>query len=206
MLSEKLTMKAVVLGASSGGPKALDYILKKLPVSTRAVVVVVQHLPPSFSESFVYRLKTKLMMPINLTKEGETLLEGKIYVVPGNKNFFITSPDYKVKLIEAEGNNKPSVDMTFTSVAEHFGANTLGVILTGMGEDGVLGCKAIKQLGGQVIVQDKETSAVYGMPMEVLLAGHADESLALEDIPSKILEFSNDQIYLKKKVATLMLR
>ncbi|MBN1162444.1 chemotaxis protein CheB [Patescibacteria group bacterium] len=184
-------MKAVVIGASTGGPKALETLLSKLPGDFDGVVVVMQHLPLNFTVSMVERFESIVNMPIHHIQMGDVLKPRNIYVVPGNKHFFIVTPGLRVFLLDAAEIIQPSVDMGFTSVAEHYGPDTIGVVLTGMGNDGVLGSKAIKQVGGTVIVQDEDTSIIYGMPFAVKLAGFADEVLPLDKIPERLVELVN---------------
>jgi len=181
-------MQAIVIGASSGGPRALEEVLKALPANLSAIVIVVQHLPSQFTSQMAERLKNIVLIPVSQMENGEVLKSSHAYIVPGDFHFFITSPDQKAHLLAATGLQHPSIDMGFTSVAEHFGPDTIGVVLTGMGEDGVIGAKAIKQLGGTVIVQDEETSAIYGMPKAVQIAGFADEVLPLGKIAERLVE------------------
>lgn len=183
-------MKAIAIGASSGGPSTLEYILKKLPADLNAVVIVIQHLPYDFTKSMAARLALETKIKVKLMDHAEVLKNNTVYIVPGGHHFFLTYPEYRSFLIESSEKLSPSVDMGFTSVAEHFGDQTTGIILTGMGSDGVIGAKAIKQLGGKVIVQDEASSLVYGMPFAVKLAGFSDEVLPLNQIPNRIIEIS----------------
>lgn len=184
-------MKAIVIGASSGGPVAAETLIRQLPADFSAVVILVLHLPMYFTGSFVSRLGEQLALPIQLITNDKPLVGGRIYVVPGDYHFFITDPDHKAYLLKQITAKYPSVDMAFTSVAEHYGPDTIGVVLTGMGKDGMVGCKAIKQVDGHVIAQDESTSAVYGMPKEVKEAGLADDILPLQQIAKRLLELTN---------------
>lgn len=182
-------MKAVVIGASTGGPPALEELLKNLPKDILATIIVVQHLPLQFTLSMSRRLAAKIELPVNqMAESGDFLKPGHVYVAPGQRHFLITSPGYKIQTIPSYEKTNPSIDIGFTSVAEHFGPETIGVVLTGMGNDGVIGCKAIKQVGGHVIAQDEDTSAVYGMPKAVAIAGFADEVLPLNKIAARLVE------------------
>lgn len=180
--------KAVVIGSSTGGPKALETILEALPEDFNAVVIIIQHLPIEFTESMSKRLDEKYPIHISQIKNGEYVKPNHVYVVPGDFHFFLTSPDYQSYLLRANGNVHPSINMGFVSVAEHFGKQTIGVALTGMGDDGLYGAKAIKQLGGYILAQDKSTSAVYGIPKEIIEHGYADEVLPLDNIATRIVE------------------
>ncbi|PIP27407.1 MAG: hypothetical protein COX30_01985 [Candidatus Moranbacteria bacterium CG23_combo_of_CG06-09_8_20_14_all_39_10] len=179
-------MKAIVIGASSGGPKTLEEVLINLKPDLNAIVIVIQHLPLTFTITLSERLKKLTKLPLSLLKHEERMEKNHIYIVPGDKHFFIVSPDYESRLVEAYELTRPSIDMGFTSIAECFGPETIGVVLTGMGHDGTLGSKAIKQVGGKVIVQDEASSVVFGMPKAVQLAGFADEVLPLDKIAQRL--------------------
>jgi two-component system chemotaxis response regulator CheB len=181
-------MKAIVIGSSSGGPKALEEIIKELPKDLRAVVVVVQHLPAQFTETMAKRFNANYDIAVSQMKNGETLQMSHAYIVPGDFHFFLTSPLLQTYLLRATGNVHPSINMGFTSTAEHFGPKTIGVILTGMGDDGTIGAKTIKQVGGYMIAQDKQSSAVYGMPQAVTESGLTDEVLPLRKIGKRLVE------------------
>lgn len=185
-------MKAIVIGASTGGPSALEELLKSLPGNLEAAVVVVQHLPLLFTTSMAERFRANMVLPVKQMEPGEELKPAHIYIAPGEHHFLITSPRNQIYIIPSHEKTNPSIDIGFTSVAEHFGPETIGVVLTGMGEDGVMGCKAIKQVGGHVIVQDEESSTVFGMPKAVAIAGFADEVLPLNKIATKLIELINN--------------
>jgi two-component system chemotaxis response regulator CheB len=187
-------MKVVVIGSSSGGPKALEQFLAGLKADLNAAVIVIQHLPLTFTISLSERLKKIAKIPLTHMTDREIIRTNHIYVVPGDKHFFIVSPDNESRLIDAHGLTHPSINMGFTSVAECFGHEVIGIILTGMGNDGTIGAKAIKQVGGRVIVQDEASSVVFGMPKAVQIAGFADEVLPLEKIPQRINQIT-DKFY-----------
>ncbi len=178
---------AIVIGASSGGPIVLDQLLSLLPTNINALVVVIQHLPIEFTARMAERIDKKVEISVSQMEEGQVLQNSHAYIVPGDRHFFLLS-NLTVRLITSHSLNSPSIDMGFTSVAEQFGDKTIGVVLTGMGEDGSLGCKAIKQLGGKVIVQDEESSAVFGMPKSVQISGFADEVLDPPSIGKRLIE------------------
>jgi len=180
-------MNAVVIGASTGGPSAVEKIIVDLPKGLDTVYIVAQHLPGYISETYCTRLNKLCKMPVVYMQHNKPLETDTIYIIPGDYHFLI-SGENTIYLLEATTTLSPSIDMAFTTIAEKFGHKTLGVILTGMGEDGTLGCKAIKYLGGHVIAQDKESSTIYGMPKEVMLAGYANEILPLDKIAERIIE------------------
>jgi len=179
-------MKCIVIGSSTGGPKAVDYILSNLPDRLNAAVVILQHISKEVARSMAERIDEELEIDVHLATDNEKLERGHVYIVPGSSHFFIISPELKIRLLEAEDKKSPSIDMGFTSIAEHFGEDSIGVILTGMGHDGTLGARAIKKMGGMVLVQDEETSVVYGMPKSASYV--ADEVLPLDKIPNKLIE------------------
>lgn len=180
-------MKIVVIGSSTGGPQALDMLLLHLPANLPVPVVILQHLPARFTASMAVRMNAQLPQTVSEVADGEVLQPGHVYVVPGDCNFFLVSPGPIARLVKNESHLSPSIDRSMTSVADYAGPDTIAVILTGMGKDGLLGTKAVKQVDGYVIAQDKETSVVYGMPQEVVKAGYADEELALERIPGRLI-------------------
>ncbi len=179
-------MKVIVVGSSSGGPRALEDLLSGLPADLQAAVIVIQHLPLTFTISLAERLSKLTKLPLTHMIDGEIIETNHIYIVPGDKHFFITSPDNESRLIDAHGLTHPSINMGFTSVAECFGPETIGVILTGMGDDGTVGAKAIKQVGGKVLAQDEASSVVFGMPRAVQIAGFTDEVLPLDQIAHRL--------------------
>jgi len=190
-------MKSIVIGSSTGGPRALETIIERLPSNLRAVVIVVQHISDDIARSMAKRLNGKYKIPISIVEDGQSLSLGGVYIVPGASHFFMISPEesdgeVKAKLLPAHENPSPSVDMAFTSVAEHFGEDTIAVILTGMGNDGTIGAKAIKQFGGIVIAQDEDTSAVFGMPKSVAEKNLVDFVLPLERIAPKLIYLVNN--------------
>ena len=203
-------MKIVVIGSSTGGPKALDVLFSKLPADFPAPVMVAQHLTREFTASLAKRLDSAGPLTVSEAEEGQVVERGQGYVIPGDQHFFFTrrqgqqaqslakpggqaSPDIRIHLLPAKELPKPSIDMGFTSCAEHFGPQTIGVILSGMGEDGLIGANAIKQLGGKILVQDEPTSVVFGMGRRVVEAGLADEVLPLEKIAGRLVELIQNE-------------
>jgi two-component system, chemotaxis family, protein-glutamate methylesterase/glutaminase len=180
--------KIVVIGSSTGGPKALETIFRKLPESIPAPILVAQHLTKPFTAVLAQRLDKISPVKVSESHDKQLIEAGRAYVIPGDSHFFLCSPGPHIFLLKAKQFPIPSVNMGFVSVAEHYGPSTIGVILTGMGDDGVEGAKAVKQLGGKVLVQDEESSTVYSMPKAVQIAGFADEVLPLEKIAKRLSE------------------
>lgn len=180
-------MKIVVIGSSTGGPSALAEIFSQLPVDFPAPVIVAQHLTSQMTASLAQRLDRISPLSVAEVKSDEQIVPKHAYVVPGDFHFFFTLGP-RIHLLAAKRLPKPSIDMGLVSCAEHFGSKTIGVILSGMGDDGVIGAKTVKQLGGKILVQDEPTSVIFGMGARVVEAGLADEVLPLEKIPKRLVE------------------
>lgn len=185
--------KIVVLGTSTGGPKALQEILPKLPGDLPVAVLVVQHMPPGFTAPFARRLDGLTKLKVHEARKGELIQPGNVYVAPaGLQTTVFSAADAKTAIclsdIPADTLHKPSVDVTMLSVAEVFGAQSLGVILTGMGSDGLQGMTAIRNAGGITIGQDETTCAIYGMPRCCAESGVLQRIVPLPDIPAQILQ------------------
>jgi two-component system chemotaxis response regulator CheB len=176
----------VVIGASTGGPDALHHFFSKLPTTYRLPTLIVQHMPPVFTTQFAKRLDAISHLEIREVQGGEPLEEGRAYLAPGGKHIVVTrrpgSPLGTVVLHDGPPENscKPAVDPLFRSAAELYGSGLVGVVFTGMGSDGQLGCRAIQAAGGWVMVQDQPTSVVWGMPGYVARDGQANCILPLD--------------------------
>jgi len=191
---EASQMKAIVIGASLGGPRALEYIFASLPKELPAPIFIVQHLPSEFSQSFARRLSAAKGPRVELAGEGQKSQKGVGYVAPGGKHLTISWKGATSLLMSLDDGDpvnfvKPSVDVLFKSAAESLGESVLAIVLTGMGEDGTNGALAIKNCGGRVVVQDEATAVAPGMPNSVLEAGAADKVVPLEKIPEEIVRF-----------------
>lgn len=191
---ETIQPKAIVIGASLGGPRALEYILASLPKGLPVPIFIVQHIPSEFSQSFAKRLNAAQGPRVELAEEGLRPQKGTAYLAPGGRHLTISwkgASSLMMRLEDSAPVNfvKPSVDVLFKSAAENLGESVLGIVLTGMGEDGADGAVAIKNCGGRVIVQDLTSAVAPGMPSSVLTAGAADKAVPLEKIPDEILKF-----------------
>jgi two-component system, chemotaxis family, protein-glutamate methylesterase/glutaminase len=182
--------RIVVIGSSTGGPTALESIFTNLPLDFSVPIIVAQHLTKPFTKELAERLQSICpdTILVQEAKNGQAVDSQNAYIIPGDSHFFITDPLHKLTLIPADDLPKPSVDMGFTSVAEHYGQGTVAVVLSGFGSDGVIGAKAVKQVFGRVLVQDEMTSTIYGMPKAVSDAGLADEVLPLNKIVPRLVE------------------
>ena len=181
----------LAIGVSTGGPNALAELFPTLPGDLPVPIVLVQHMPPFFTKLLAERLTAKSPLEVQEGKAGEKLEPGKAWIAPGDYHMVLEKKGAGVYLQTnqdpQENSCRPAVDPLFRSVVEIYGAKTLAVILTGMGQDGLRGCEQIKQAGGQVIVQDEQSSVVWGMPGFVARAGLADEVLPLNQVGQKII-------------------
>jgi two-component system, chemotaxis family, protein-glutamate methylesterase/glutaminase len=178
------TRRALVIGASTGGPVALEQLLSQFPKQVSYPILVAQHLPAQFVESFAARLARSCPLNIQVGQSGDKVLPGTIYFAPGGAHTQVVRQEGQVVLSVQASDDilTPSVTKLMTSVAHVYGDGTTGVILTGMGEDGLEGMQAIKSAGGSTIVQDEATSVVFGMGRAVVARGLADEVLPLRGI------------------------
>jgi two-component system, chemotaxis family, protein-glutamate methylesterase/glutaminase len=185
------TEKLIAIGASTGGTEAIKEVLVKLPPDSPAVVIT-QHMPAGFTTSFAARLNGLCKISVKEATDGERLLPGHAYIAPGGRHLRIdrSGANYLARLDDAEPVNRhrPSVDVLFHSVATHAGPNAVGVMLTGMGKDGAVAMRAMRDAGAHNIAQDEATCVVYGMPREAVAAGGVDEVAPLHDIARRILE------------------
>ena len=176
----------VAIGTSTGGPVALQSILTTIPADFKAPILIVQHMPPKFTEAFANRLDKICKITVREAVQGEKLEPGVALIAPGGMQLDVIKKgrDLTVNIKESlPGQNyKPCVDTAFESIAMASGAKTLGIILTGMGADGREGCRRLKQIGAQIWAQDEATSLIYGMPAAVAQANLADQILPLPTI------------------------
>jgi two-component system chemotaxis response regulator CheB len=184
--------RIVVLGTSTGGPRALQELLPELPGDFPVSMIVVQHMPPGFTAPFAKRLNGLSRVRVCEAQQGETIVPATVYIAPAGWHTTLVrdSPHVSIRLSDTPAGtaHKPSVDVTMLSVAEVFGTYTLGIILTGMGSDGLEGMTAIHQAGGLTIGQDEATSVVYGMPRCCAERGILKRVVPLELVPRHILQ------------------
>lgn len=189
--TETLHYKIIVIGASTGGPSAVEYVINNLPRNLRVPVVIVQHMPHRFLETFSQRLNDQGTLPVKLAEKAETLKDGMVYVAPGESNLQIEyiagSPTFTFTERKYREFNNPSIDCLFESVAQSYGKYSIGVILTGMGKDGVVGLTSIKEKGGFTVAQDEDSSVVYGMPKIAYESGAVRQVVSLKQIPGYIV-------------------
>jgi two-component system chemotaxis response regulator CheB len=184
-------LAVVAIGVSTGGPTALMHLLPQFPASFPAPIVIVQHMPPFFTRQLAERLNSQCSLEVLEASQGMVLRPGRALLAPGDFHMRLkrAGEQVSVALDQAPQENscRPAVDALFRSVAEIYGSGALGVVLTGMGQDGLHGAERLKARGAHVIVQDRESSVVWGMPGAVAEAGLADAVLGLEDVAAEIL-------------------
>lgn len=180
----------IVVGASTGGPAALKSILTSFPAPPSVAILVAQHMPACFTRAFAERLNRLCPYQVSEAQDGDEVQPGRVLIAPGGQQMTVTCRDGRVVATLAPMGTHdryvPSVDLLFASCASLFGSRLLGVILTGMGNDGVAGVRAVKESGGQVIVESEETAVVFGMPREAIAAGVVDRVVRLEKMAYEI--------------------
>jgi two-component system chemotaxis response regulator CheB len=186
----KRTHMVVALGASTGGTEALKEFLRPLPAGSPGVVIV-QHMPAHFTTSFAQRLDDVCVLRVREATDGDRILPGHVLLAPGGRHMRVvrSGAEYRVRVMDDPPVNRhrPSVDVLFESCAAHVGANAVGAILTGMGNDGARGLLAMRQAGARTFAQDEASCVVFGMPREAILAGAAEQVVALPELPAAVL-------------------
>ncbi len=179
----------VAIGTSTGGPVALQAVLTQLPANFPAPIVLIQHMPATFTPAFAERLNSTCKIQVKEAVDGDQLRPGLALLAPGGKQLMVVKGG-RVKVLPGDErmNYKPSVDITFASAANVYHDQVLGVILTGMGADGCDGARLLKQQGSTIWSQDEATSVIYGMPMAVAKAGLSDEVLPLPQIGPRLAD------------------
>lgn len=183
-------IEILAIGTSTGGPNALAEVLPRLPADFPVPIVVVQHMPPIFTRLLAERLASRSAIPVEEGTPGTVLSAGRAWIAPGNFHMKVirTGVSWSLNTNQAPPENscRPAVDVLFRSVAVAYGANVLGVVMTGMGSDGVLGAQDIRDAGGNVIIQDEASSVVWGMPGLVHASGLADAAYPLNQLATEI--------------------
>ncbi len=200
------TRALVAIGASTGGTEALAEILTALPEGAPGVVVV-QHMPAKFTEQFAKRLDVACAMDVREAKSGDRVQRGRVLVAPGGKHLLLqrSGSQYFVDVREGPEVNghRPSIDVLFRSVARYAGSNAMGIILTGMGDDGARGLAELKEAGGHTIAQDEASSVVFGMAREAIRRGAVDVVLGLGEIAAAVRRRYNLLPRPKARISTL---
>lgn len=179
----------LLIGASTGGPVAIQKVLEKLPADFPLPIIIVQHMPATFTPAFSERLNSLCAVKVKHAEDGDFLQPGVALIAPGAQQLIVVGSRPQVKIVEGDErlSYKPSVDITFGSVAKAFPGRVLGVVLTGMGADGREGCRMLKQGGSTIYTQSQKTCVIYGMPMAIDKAGYSDASIDLELLGEQIL-------------------
>lgn len=187
------TDKVIAIGTSTGGTQALEAVLTKLPRTTTGIVVV-QHMPEKFTGMFAERLNTLCAIEVREAKDGDRVLPGRALIAPGGRHMMLKRSGAQYYVTVTDGpvvnRHKPSVDVLFRSVAQIAGRNALGVIMTGMGDDGARGMKEMHDAGAHTVAEDESTCVVFGMPKVAIDMGGVDKIVPLDRIPQEIISYS----------------
>lgn len=182
--------KLVAIGISTGGPNALQYLLSQLPAGFPGSILVVQHMPVGFTEMFARRLNESCAIEVKEAQPGDLLIAGRALVCPGDKHIKVRKMPLSATAVLCDeprvNGHRPSVDVLFHSVAAEFGEKSIGVIMTGMGDDGAVGLGEIKRAGGFTMAQSEDSCVVFGMPKAAIERGHAMRILPLEAMAAAI--------------------
>jgi two-component system chemotaxis response regulator CheB len=184
--------QCLAIGTSTGGPVALQKILVELPENFPLPIILVQHMPGTFTKAFAERLDKSCRISVKEAQHGDHLENGTAYLAPGGRQMQVEGRGKFAKIIISDAQQhpneayKPSVDLTFQSLAKVFLGDVLGIILTGMGADGREGCRELHQKGAKIWAQDEQSSVVYGMPLAVTVANIAEQNFALADFANMI--------------------
>lgn len=178
----------VVIGCSTGGPQALAKVFETIPATFPVPIVIVQHMPPDFTKMLADRLDKASPLTVREVTEPVTAKKGEVWIAPGHQHLVFANSAGALELDDGpeENNCKPAVDVLFRSAAHHYGRRTVGVVLTGMGDDGARGGQKLIQSGAHMICQDEKTSVVWGMPGATIRANAASEVLPLNEVGAAI--------------------
>jgi two-component system chemotaxis response regulator CheB len=194
--AERRDFPVLAIGSSSGGPSTLQYLLSGLPRELAAAVLIAQHMPSGFTETFAKRLNALLPHPVGEAGDGDRIRPGVVVVCPGGRNLAVVGSQTHPRVaVEAPGDALyvPSIDRLFETAASTFGARLTVAVLTGMGKDGSQGVRIVKERGGRVIAESEETAAVYGMPREAAATGCVDEVLPLPEIAVRLIRVASGE-------------
>lgn len=193
-LSIDTTEKVIAVGASTGGTEALRIFLEMMPANSPGIVIV-QHMPEHFTKSFAQRLNSLCRIEVKEAENNDVVYPGRALIAPGNQHLLLKRQGARYYVETKDGplvcRHKPSVDVLFRSAARYSGPNTVGVIMTGMGDDGARGMKEMKDAGAYNIAQDEKTCVVFGMPNEAIKRGGVDNILPLQKIAEELIRRTN---------------
>jgi two-component system chemotaxis response regulator CheB len=184
-----VTERIVVIGISTGGVQALEYLLPALPEDCPPIAIV-QHMPEKFTSSFADRLNNLSRVTVREARDGDRLQRGQVLIAPGGRHMMVRREgvSYRVEIVDGPlvSRHRPSVDVLFRSAAKWAGRNAMGIIMTGMGDDGARGLKELHDMGGRTVAQDEASCTVFGMPREAIKLGAVDTVAALDALPGLI--------------------
>jgi len=190
----RTTEKVVVVGASTGGTEALRTFLEAMPADGPAIVIV-QHMPETFTAAFARRLDGLCRVTVKEAQNDDSVIRGRVLIAPGNRHLLLLRSGARYYVEVKAGplvcRHRPSVDVLFRSAARYAGKNAVGVIMTGMGDDGARGMRELKEAGGTTIAQDEATSVVFGMPQEAIRLGVVDRILPLPAIAGEVIRLGD---------------
>lgn len=194
------TDRVIAIGTSTGGTQALEYILTRLPRSVPGIIIV-QHMPEAFTAAFAQRLNSLAQITIKEAEPNDRVIPGLALIAPGGKHMLLrrSGAQYRVEIKDGPlvSRHRPSVDVLFRSTAQAAGKNALGIIMTGMGDDGARGLKELHDTGALTVAQDEASCVVYGMPKEAVKLGAADTEMSLSAIPELIIRAPTRSRFLK---------
>jgi two-component system chemotaxis response regulator CheB len=183
--------KVVAIGISTGGPNSMEYMLGQMPADFSSAIVVVQHMPPGFTDPFARRLNESCALEVKEAQSGDLLAAGRVLICPGDRHIKVRRMALGDVVVfsndERVNGHRPSADVLFHSAAAEFGARGVGVLMTGMGEDGAEGLGAMKAAGALTLAQDEASSIVFGMPRAAIERGYANRIVSLEDMANTLI-------------------
>jgi two-component system chemotaxis response regulator CheB len=184
--------RIIAIGISTGGPNALQYVLSQVPGDFPACIVIVQHMPEGFTEMFAKRLDECCALDVHEARSGDLLVAGRVLICPGNRHIMVRRMPRGDIAVLSDGSpvngHRPSADVLFHAVAQQFGLTAVGLLMTGMGEDGAEGLGAIKDAGGMTIAQSEDTCVVSGMPRAAISKGYANKVVPLDGLAQFLVQ------------------
>jgi two-component system chemotaxis response regulator CheB len=188
-------VRAIVIAASTGGPDALEVLLRGLPADLHVPVLVVQHMPPEFTKLLAERLQRRCTLPVTEARDGEAATAGHVYIAPGGLHMELAAHGNEVSVVVRDGPRvnscRPAADLLFRSAADVYGSGIVGVVLTGMGRDGLAGAEAIRRAGGIVVTQTEGSAVIASMPGAVAAAGLADAVVDVDQIGPTVAAYAS---------------
>jgi two-component system chemotaxis response regulator CheB len=195
--------RIIAIGISTGGPNALQFVLSQIPGDFPGTILVVQHMPEGFTEMFAKRLDECCALDVQEARSGDLLVAGRVLICPGNRHMMVRRmPRGDMAVLSdapSVNGHRPSADVLFHSVAQEFGPTAVGIIMTGMGEDGAEGLGAIKNSGGMTLAQSEDTCVVSGMPRAAIVKGYANKVVPLDGLAAYLVNhYHSDRSYSEK--------